>query len=385
MHDRDPISETMQAAVAQGVFPGAVLLVRHAGRIRYHRAWGHISVGVDRQPVTVQTVYDLASLTKPLATATAIVCLVQDRRIRLDDTLAAILPELQGSAVERATVFHLLNHSAGLPAWRPFYERIAERNGRQPGFLGSDAARHWILDLIHDESPAYEIGTRSLYSDVGFMLLGMMVERLTGQSLAGFCAERVYNSVAACPLYFAAWGGEKAINSSSRQTAFLVAPTEDDPWRGRMLRGEVHDENAYALGGVAGHAGLFGTATAVAAITGLWLNGYLGKSGLLSPEWVRRCASRQDTPGSSWGLGWDTPSPPSSSGRYFSAQAFGHLGFTGTSIWIDPLCELEVVLLSNRVHPTRRNTAIQNLRPLLHDAVYEQVIDRTERKSAEAE
>lgn len=172
---------------------------------------------------------------------------------------------------------------------------------------------------------------------------------------------------------------------SSRQqaTVALVAPTEDDPWRGRMLQGEVHDENACALGGVAGHAGLFGTAAAVAAMTGLWLDGYLGKRGLLSPELVRRFASRQGTPGSSWGLGWDTPSAPSSSGKYFSPQAFGHLGFTGTSVWIDPMCELEVVLLSNRVHPTRQNIAIQTFRPLLHDVIYERVVGQTGEKSAE--
>ncbi|MGH7232923.1 MAG: serine hydrolase domain-containing protein, partial [Nitrospiraceae bacterium] len=207
---------------------------------------------------------------------------------------------------------------------------------------------------------------QSLYSDLGFILLGLLVERLTGRSLAAFCRERVYDPIGVRSLRF-------MNGRNDEEPMALVAATEDDPWRGRILQAEVHDENAYALGGVAGHAGLFGTATGVAAITGLWLENCRGKTGFLLPDLVRRFVSRQATPGSSWGLGWDTPSPPSSSGRHFSSRAFGHLGFTGTSIWIDPRCDLEVVLLSNRVHPTRRNTAIQKFRPMIHDVVYEQM------------
>jgi CubicO group peptidase (beta-lactamase class C family) len=203
----------------------------------------------------------------------------------------------------------------------------------------------------------------------------MMVERLTGGSLARFCRERVYEPIRAPALFFITARDRKASEFMNGQSFVeLVAPTESDPRRGRMLCAEVHDDNAYALGGVAGHAGLFGTATGVAAMTDLWLGSYVGRNSFLSPELVHRFTSRQTTPGSSWGLGWDTPSAPSSSGKHFSSHAFGHLGFTGTSIWIDPACELEVVLLSNRVHPTRQNTAIQMFRPALHDVIYEEVV-----------
>jgi CubicO group peptidase (beta-lactamase class C family) len=155
----------------------------------------------------------------------------------------------------------------------------------------------------------------------------------------------------------------------------LIAPTERDSWRQRLLCGEVHDENAAALGGVAGHAGLFGTAEAVLAVTGAWQMSYHRKPSILNSEVAQDFARRQTTvPGSSWALGWDTPSSPSSSGRYFSSRSFGHLGYTGTSIWIDPVCELEVVLLSNRVHPSRKNEGIRAFRPTIHDLVYQECV-----------
>ena len=154
-----------------------------------------------------------------------------------------------------------------------------------------------------------------------------------------------------------------------------MAATEDDPWRGRVLKGEAHDENAFAMGGVAGHAGLFGAAAAVLAVSSLWLKGYLGRGTLFLPELVRRFASRQNRAGdSSWALGWDTPSLPSSSGTRLSRRSFGHLGYTGTSLWVDPMQELEVVLLSNRVHPTRENNKIREFRPVIHDLIYEEFV-----------
>ena len=362
----------MQAAVAQGVFPGAVLFVRQGGLVRYHQAFGSSRLYPERQSTSTETVYDLASLTKPLATTTALLCLVQDHRLRLEDVIEDLLPDLKGTEVGRATVFHLLNHSAGLAAWRPFYEAIAERNHQQAGFLGSEAAQRMVLEEIGRETLVHPIGARSLYSDLGYILLGMVVERVTGQSLAMFCRERIFEPNGAVPLSF-------IVESKGRKLAELTAATEQDPWRGRMLHAEVHDENAYALGGIAGHAGLFGTAGAVAAVTGLWLDSYAGRRSFLSPTLVRRFASRQTgASDTSWALGWDTPSAPSSSGAYFSSQAFGHLGFTGTSIWIDPDFELEVVLLSNRVHPTRQNRAIQAFRPTLHDVIYEHVVGRSE-------
>jgi CubicO group peptidase (beta-lactamase class C family) len=359
MRTPDPIGAALQSAVQGGVFPGAVLYVRLRGEVVSHQAFGLAARIPEPQAADLHTIYDLASLSKPLATATALLSLIQEGRLSLDTPVQEIIEEFKGAPTGAATVFHLLNHSAGLPAWRPYYELIAERDRAALGFLGSAQAEHMMLDLIRQEPLISPIGARSVYSDLGFMVLGWVVERGSGQSLDGYC-RTIYDRLGAEPL------GYRLEHPSP------VAPTEDDPWRGRIVCGEVHDENAYAMGGVAGHAGLFGTAEAVAAVTAGWLDGYHGRPSPLRTELVRRFVTRQErTPGSSWGLGWDTPSSPSSSGAHFSAQAFGHLGFTGTSIWVDPVLELEVILLTNRVHPTRDNNAIRDFRPKLHDLIYE--------------
>jgi CubicO group peptidase (beta-lactamase class C family) len=368
MNQSDPIADAMQAAVEGGVFPGAVLLVRLRGATVYHRAFGWAALIPAKEPARLETIYDLASLTKPLATTTVVLRLIQDGRLSLEDPLQQHLPELKGGAIGEATVYHLLTHSSGLPAWRPLYERITEEDRRAPGFIGSPAARLLALTLIMKEPLETPAGTRSCYSDLGFILLGMLLERAGGRSLPVLCRELAFDPMQA-PLFFPGPGGAGSLDTT------LVAPTEDDPWRGRVLRAEVHDENACALGGAAGHAGLFGTASAVSAVTGRWLESYLGRGRILASELVRRFVARQDRiAGSSWALGWDTPSAPSSAGRRFSAASFGHLGYTGTSIWIDPTVELEVVLLSNRVHPTRRNESIKQFRPLIHDVIYEEMV-----------
>ncbi|MFO0767032.1 MAG: serine hydrolase [Nitrospiraceae bacterium] len=323
--------------------------------------------------MTNDTVYDLASLTKVLATTTALLLLVQEEALHLETRLDAVLPELLGAQVGAVRIRHLLTHSSGLPGWRPFYERVAEREAAEPGFLGSPAARLAVLDYIRNEGFIYDTGARSLYSDLGFMLLGMVVERLTGQSLDRFCEARIYRPAAVSPIgYLPQQWSERSLFGIGRP--MTIAPTELDPWRGRLLCGEVHDENACALGGVAGHAGLFGTAGAVLAVSQLWMDGYRGKPGLLEPQLVRQFVARQTVPDSSWALGWDTPTAPSSSGTKFSAGSFGHLGYTGTSLWVDPSRELEVVLLSNRVHPTRRNERIREFRPKIHDLVCQELL-----------
>jgi CubicO group peptidase (beta-lactamase class C family) len=208
------------------------------------------------------------------------------------------------------------------------------------------------------------------------MLLGLAVERLSGSSLDRFVAEHIAQPLGADPFCYLPIGGQEMETCRSTMIG-RIAPTEQDPWRGRLLCGEVHDENAAALGGVAGHAGLFGSAETVLAITGAWLEGYRGNSSMLDSGIAREFSSRQEgISGSSWALGWDTPSSPSSSGRYFSGRSFGHLGFTGTSIWIDPEYELEVVLLSNRVHPSRNNDGIRSFRPMIHDLVRQECMGR---------
>ena len=363
----------LQQAVAGGIFPGAVLAIRHGGGESCLVTAGRLSTDPPGISVPSSAVYDLASLTKPLATVTCLALLIQRGQCRLDDRVDALLPELRNTPVGQATLRHLLTHSSGLPGWRGFYEQLSP-NAVLPSSeeARADAGRQ-VLELIKKEPVVYGRGERSLYSDLGFMLLGLVIERLSGTALDQFVCEHVVQPLKAYPLGYLPTDQEG--ESRKRSMGNLIAPTECDPWRVRLLCGEVHDENAAALGGVAGHAGLFGTAEAVLAVTGAWLMGYQRKPSILNSEIVRDFARRQTTvPGSSWALGWDTPSSPSSSGRYFSSQSFGHLGYTGTSIWIDPVCELEVVLLSNRVHPSRKNEEIRVFRPTIHDLVYEECV-----------
>lgn len=368
------IQSALQGAVDDGTFPGAVLAVRLRGAVVYEGAVGCLSSRYPDGAVTAQTCYDLASLTKVLATTTAWVLLIQNGQAALDDRIDHILEELRDSPVGVATVRQLLTHSSGLPGWRAYYERMAETEATQPGFLGSVAARQVLLGYIAKEDLLYERGSRSLYSDLGFMLLGFAVERLSGESLREFCRRRIYEPLGAHPLTFVP-RGPLTLHAAPPEPALPIAPTEEDVWRGRTLYGEVHDENAFALGGVAGHAGLFGTARAVLAVAQPWLRARRGQAGLLAPALVTRFTTRQQQgPHASWALGWDTPSAPSSSGTFFSSDSFGHLGYTGTSLWIDPIKELEVVLLSNRVHPTRRNERIRIFRPLIHDLVCREVL-----------
>ncbi len=363
----------LNRAVADGIFPGAVLAVRRGG----DRCWvipaGCLSPHPPNASVTSSTIYDLASLTKPLAIVTAVALLVQRGQCRLDDPVVSVLPELEGAPVGPATIRQLLTHSSGLPGWRAFYEQLSSDAALPSSPDDRAHAARRLLRLMKQEALIYKMGERSLYSDLGFMLLGIMVERLSGGSLDRFVVEHIAQPLKADPLCYLPIGQKMEISRSSM--IGHIAPTEWDTWRGRLLCGEVHDENAAALGGVAGHAGLFGAAEAVLAVTGVWLTGYHGKSSILDCDIVREFSTRHEgVSGSSWALGWDTPSPPSSSGQYFSSRSFGHLGFTGTSIWIDPVCELEVVLLSNRVHPTRTNDGIRSFRPLIHDLVYQECI-----------
>ena len=334
------------------------MFVRYKGQIRIHQAIGLTSSLPDALPVTLNTIYDLASLTKPLATVSSILLLIQEERLNLFQPLATFLKETEGFPLGQISLVHLLSHQSGLPAWRPFYQSFSPTFSSDPEFRQQRIQA--VLEMILKEPIAQSSPSISVYSDLGFMVLGFVVERVTGQSLEDFCREQIFQPLQAEKLVFGAGPDKQNISDK-------IAPTEDDSWRGRLLQGEVHDENAAALGGIAGHAGMFGTAQAVGKIARAWLDSYLGKPSIFSKELVRQFVRAQ--PKTSWGLGWDTPSQPSSSGQWFSPESFGHLGFTGTSMWIDPIRELEVIFLSNRVHPTRDNQAIKAFRPKLHDAV----------------
>lgn len=358
------IQTALQTAVDDGVFPGAVLAVRLRGELQCMAVAGRLSSEPPGLPVQPSTIYDLASLTKPLATATSVLLLIQRAKVALEDPVQQVLAELEGVPIGQATVRDLLTHRSGLPGWRPFYERLDARGLVPEPCGGNQLVKQHVLKMLRDEPLIYKRGERSVYSDLGFMLLGFLVERLSGMALGLWCEEAIIRPLRAEPLMFC-----PTLDVSR------IAATEQDEWRNRLLRGEVHDENAAAMGGVAGHAGLFGTAESVLAVSGAWLRGPHGGESILDGELVRQFTARQEPASrSSWALGWDTPSAPSSSGSYFSEQSFGHLGYTGTSLWIDPLCELEVVLLSNRVHPSRKNEKIKVFRPFIHDLVYREFV-----------
>ena len=370
------IQAALQSAVDEGVFPGAQLAVRLRGELQCMAVAGRLSSEPPGLPVQLSTIYDLASLTKPLATATSVLLLIQRAKVSLEEPVQQVLAELDGVPIGQATVRDLLAHRSGLPGWRPLFERL-EARGIVPVLSGGNqSVKQHLLQMIHDEPLIYARGERSVYSDLGFMLLGFLVERLSGMALDIWCEETIIRPLRADPLMFCPVAGQ-AQPGVVRPTvdASRIAPTERDEWRNRLLRGEVHDENAAAMGGVAGHAGLFGTAESVLAVSGAWLRAYKGKWSILNEKLVREFTTRQEpASGSSWALGWDTPSAPSSSGSCFSERSFGHLGYTGTSLWIDPLCELEVVLLSNRVHPSRKNEKIKVFRPFIHDLVYREFV-----------
>lgn len=342
------------------VFPGAQLFVRHHGHILFHEAVGSLSFLPDSSTVRRDTLYDLASLTKPLSTASAILLLVQDGLVDLDVPLDSLLNESRKHSIGVRTVKDFLCHQSGLPALRPYFLDFSPDLPRDLQEYRQRCAA--VLGKIINEPLDKTLPPKSVYSDLGYMLLGFLVERVTGQTLAEFCGSRIFEPLQAEPLGFNPGDGHL-----KERNRIEIAPTEQDPWRGRLLQGEVHDDNAFALGGMAGHAGLFGTAEAAGQVTKAWLEAYTGKPGLFDGQLVKRFVTAQ--PGTSWALGWDTPSPPSSSGLWFSPESFGHLGFTGTSIWIDPIRELEVIFLSNRVHPTRDNPAIKAFRPKLHDLI----------------
>jgi CubicO group peptidase (beta-lactamase class C family) len=372
MTDTGVIQAAMERAVLDGVFPGGVVAARSDGDVRVLLAAGTLSLEPGSSPVQASTIYDLASLTKPLATATSVLLLVQAGKLELDATVGNILVELKGTPIGSATLRDLLTHRSGLPGWRPLYERLVIE-GLAWGRAEPSVVRQAVLRLIKDEPLLSEIGEQSLYSDLGFILLGCAIERTSGLLLDEYFKQAVVQPLGVRPLFFSRAAASTSLSSVS-ESRDSIAPTEWDEWRKRLLKGEVHDENAAAMGGVAGHAGLFGTAESVLAVSGLWLAAYHGERSFLDRKLVRQFTTRQSqAPQSSWALGWDTPSVPSSSGTHFSPETFGHLGFTGTSVWIDPQRRLEVVLLTNRVHPSRKNDSIRAFRPMIHDLVYREL------------
>lgn len=351
----------MQRGVTDGVFPGGVLLVAHQGRILFLDAFGRARLTPER-PMTIDTVFDLASLTKPLATTVALMLLVQEKKLHLDQGLASAIPFFLGTDKAHITVRQLLSHASGLPDYRPYYQELSR--------IEPSARKDALKALLLAEPPIHKPGRTSLYSDLDFMLLEWLVELGAEKPLDRFVQESVYVPLGLKHLFFV------HLLDGKKRNGLLYAATEDCPWRKEIMDGQVHDDNAYVIGGVAGHAGLFGTAQDVHVVLQELLNTWSGASNsrLFEGDVVRTFFERQSDAGS-WALGFDTPTrPDSSSGKYFSDQSVGHLGFTGTSFWMDLEKAVIVILLTNRIHPTRENERIKDFRPLLHDTVMEALL-----------
>jgi beta-glucosidase-like glycosyl hydrolase/CubicO group peptidase (beta-lactamase class C family) len=321
--------ELLKVYVDTKVYPGAALVVGHRGSIVLAAAAGSFDYRKNSPAVTPDTVYDLASLSKAVGTTSAAMMLVDSGRLNLSAPVQEYVPEFQGPDKDKVRVQHLLAHTSGLPGFEPLYEKA---RGYQK-----------ILELVYGTPLQFEPGSRTRYSDLGMMLLGEILARAAGRPLDQFLAEQL----------FAPLGMKSTVYKPAKTMFSRIPPTEKDPWRKRVVRGQVHDENAYAMGGVAGHAGLFASASDLAVYAQLMLNqGWYDHRRYFHPDTVAGFTSAD---GAERGLGWGKPATDSWTGRVFSRAAIGHTGFTGTTIWIDPDRQLFIILLSNRVHPSRDN------------------------------
>ena len=348
-----PALDVIEKAILEKAFPGATLAVGYRGEVSVH-AFGNLSYAAKAAATNPNTMYDIASLTKVVATTTLVAKLAEGDfavPLDLDAKIERYLPEwANGPNADwrhKVTVRHLLTHTSGLPAFKEYWRTS---KGKQD-----------TLARIFAEPLEYEPGTREIYSDLGIILTAEIIERLAGRTLDDLAKSAIFS-----PL-----GMKDTMYRPPKKLWPQIAPTEiDNNLRHRLVQGEVHDENAFAIGGVSGHAGLFSTAPDLAAFCQMLLNGGVYEhQRILRRVTIAQFTTPQQLSGGTRTLGWAVPTEGGSSGHYFSAHSFGHTGFTGTSIWIDPDRQLFVVLLTNRVHPTRENTKIQLVRPALHDAV----------------
>jgi CubicO group peptidase (beta-lactamase class C family) len=342
---RDTLTTILRAGIRDSAFPGAVAVVGTKDSVLAAVSAGQL----DWQPspaTSLTTIWDMASLTKVVALTSAMMLLTESGQVDLNAPVQRYVPEFTGRGKENITVRHLLTHSSGLPAWRPLYKEAED----------PAAAMALAIATPPDTTP----GIRMVYSDLGAIILGEIVKRVSGQRFDAFVSERV----------FAPLGMRESLFRPAENLRDRIAPTEVDPWRQRHLRGEVHDENAFALGGISAHAGLFSTAADLVRLARMYLSGgTLDGRRLVSTATIDRFTAVQDSALSHRALGWETPNGTNSAGRLMSKRSFGHTGFTGTSFWVDRDRGVFVILLSNRVNPTRERRGITGVRTAVADAV----------------
>lgn len=346
-NDFTQVDEIIQSAIKDSAFPGAVVLVSKEGKLIYEKAFGHLTYDDTSATVTINTIYDIASLTKVIATTTAAMICFDKKLVSLDDPVAKYIPEFAQNGKEKVTIKNLLLHNSGLPAFKRFYKNYSSAGE--------------VINDIYKTPLSYEPGSKTVYSDLGFITLAKIVEQVTGKGFDVFCKEEIFIPLQMNSTFF----------NPSDSLQYKIAPTEyDNYWRNKLVWGKVHDETSALLNGVTGHSGLFSTAEDISNLLQLLLNsGTFNGYQIIKPETVKLFTTRYSEK-STRALGWDTKSEEkSSAGNIFDITSFGHLGFTGTSIWIDPTRKLFVVFLTNRVYPTRENKRLYKVRPALHDAV----------------
>jgi CubicO group peptidase (beta-lactamase class C family) len=341
------LDNLIEQSIRRRAFPGASISIGYKGSLIYQKAFGKFDYSQNGKPVTTTTLYDLASLTKVVAATTLAMQLCESGDLKLEFPVSRFYPSFTGGARERITIKHLLTHTSGLPAHLAFYK---DTQGK------SEFVKRILTTPLE-----YEPGAKMIYSDLGVILLGDILEKITAKPLDVLAHSRI----------FAPLGMDHTLFKPGGQLKAQIAPTEKDPWRDRLIQGEVHDENAYAMGGVSAHAGLFSTSGDLAIFCQMLLNGGVyNHHRLVKRSTLEQFVARQEfPPGSSRALGWDTPSEGSSAGSLLPSTSFGHTGFTGTSIWVDPTRQLFIILLTNRVCPTRENNAILEVRRQVADAV----------------
>jgi CubicO group peptidase (beta-lactamase class C family) len=360
--------DLLQNAIKARAFPACALAVTLRGELIAHQAFGHFTYDPSSSPVAADSIFDLASITKAVATTTAAMILYERGLLDLDAPVTAIIPEFATADPRRrnVTLRMLLTHASGLPAYKKLFLSLKTREEL--------LAAAFTTDLIADP------GTRAEYSDIGFIILGVALERLADEPLDTFCQREIFGPLGMSHTTFnppKSWkdkivpSADESINESGAGAPAResLTPPSQTTFRGRVIQGEVQDENASILGGVAGHAGLFAPAEDIAIFAHTLLNS--GRP-ILRPETITLFTRRESSPeGSSRALGWDTPSGASQSGKYFGPRSYGHLGYTGTSLWIDPDRQLSITFLTNRTWPDCQNQSIKQLRPAFHDAVIE--------------
>jgi CubicO group peptidase (beta-lactamase class C family) len=355
----------IEKAIERGELCGCVALARCGEGLAYEGVFGVAVLSPARHEARLDTLYDLASLTKVMVTTASVMLLVGDGKLELDQRVADLLPAFAERDKGEVTLRHLLTHSSGLRPWRAYYSDLRERELRRGEVvLGTEAARDAIVQRILRSAPVHDPGEASVYGDLGFIVLGALIEQVAGERLDAFARRRIFEPLGLADPH---WNPIPYQGGRARYAA-----TEHCPWRDKVLWGEVHDGNAWAMGGIAGHAGLFATASDVLRFGEEMLRADRGESRIFGTAIAREFFRRQDLPeGSDWALGWDTPTPgASASGRHFSSRSIGHTGFTGTSLWIDLERGAVFVLLSNRIHLLAKRSRFE-LRPRLHDLIWE--------------